>query len=134
MGEDMQLVLLQDANRKLKKPPKGIKDALNPAKEKASDLARGVCDSLRQASVHGLPMVAVDVPALAFNAMISDASAAWLTNEEAWKAVLAAMPQIPSARASAIKEAVAKKKEEGKKHVVLFHVHDERAFFFTFNS
>lgn len=130
-GEDLQLVLLQDANRKVKKPPKGVKDAMNPAKEKASDLVYGFSNSLRQSFQQGLPIVAVDIPALAFNAMINDANAGWLTNDESWKAVLAAMPHIPNARAAAIKESVLKKKEEGKRHVLLFHVHDERAFVFT---
>ncbi|KAF8527423.1 hypothetical protein BU17DRAFT_81573 [Hysterangium stoloniferum] len=132
VGDDVQLILLQDANRKLKKPPKGIKDALNPAKEKASDLAYAFGSSLRQSIQQGLPIVAVDIPASAFNVMISDANAGWLTNEDAWRAVLSAMPQIPSARAAAIKEAVMKKKEEGKRHVLLFHLHDERAFLFNF--
>ena len=129
--QDVQLVLLQDANRKVKKPPKGIKDATNPAKEKASDLVHGFNSSLRQSFQQGLPIVAVDIPALAFNAMTNDANAGWLTNDDAWKVVLAAMPHIPNARAVAIKEAVFKKKEEGKKHVLLLHVHDERAFLFT---
>lgn len=133
-GEDVQLVLLQDANRKVKKPPKGVKDAMNPAKEKASDLVYGFSKSLRQSFQQGLPIVAVDIPALAFNAMINDANATWLTSDDAWKAILAAMPDIPSARAAAIKEAVLKKKEEGKRHVILFHVHDERAFLFTLHS
>lgn len=130
-GQDLQLVLLQDSNRKVKKPPKGVKDATNPAKEKASEVVYGFNSSLRQSFQQGLPIVAVDIPALAFNAMISDANAGWLTNDDAWKAVLTAMPHIPNARAAAIKEAVLKNKEEGKRHVLLFHVHDERAFLFT---
>jgi eukaryotic translation initiation factor 2-alpha kinase 4 len=133
-SENLQLVLLQDANRKVKKPPKGVKDSINPAKDKAGDLVHGFSNSLRQSFQQGLPIVAVDIPALAFNAMISDASAGWLTNEDAWKAVLAAMPHIPSARAAAIREAVFKNKEEGKRHVLLFHVQDERAFLFTLHS
>lgn len=131
-NEDVQLVLLQDAHRKVKKPPKGVKDALNPAKEKISDLVYSFSDSLRQCFHHGLPIIAVDIPPAAFSVMISDAEAGWLTNDEAWRNVLATMPQIPSGRAVAIKEALLKKKEEGKRHVLLFHVQDERAFVFNF--
>ncbi|KAF8580136.1 Serine/threonine-protein kinase [Ramaria rubella] len=133
-GDNVQLILLQDSNRKLKKPPKGVKDAMNPAKEKASDLAYGLSQSLRQSFQQGLPIVAVDIPTLAFNAMTNDAYAGWLTHEDAWKAVLVAMPQIPSARAGAIRDAILRKKEEGKKHVLLFHIHDERTFLFTLHS
>ncbi|KIJ54354.1 hypothetical protein M422DRAFT_73814 [Sphaerobolus stellatus SS14] len=132
INEDVQLVLLQDVHRKLKKPPKGIKDALNPAKEKISDLVYTFSNSFRHTVQHGLPIIAVDIPSLAFNAMIADAEAGWLTNDEAWRTVLAAMPEIPSGRAVAIKDALLKKKEEGKRHVILFHVQDERAFVLNF--
>jgi len=133
-NEDVQLVLLQDAHRKVKKPPKGVKDALNPAKEKISDQVYSYSSSLRESMQHGLPIIAVDIPAAAFNAMISDSGAGWLTNEEAWRDILAAMPEIPSGRALGIKEALLKKKEEGKQHVLLFHIQNERAFVFNFKA
>lgn len=129
--EDVQLIFLQDIHRKIKKPPKGVKDALSPAKDKATDLIHGFSSSLRHTFQSGLPIVAVDIPAPAFNVMISDAEASWLVNDDAWRTVLSAMPQIPSGRAVAIKEALLKKKEEGKRHVLLFHVQDGRAFLFS---
>ncbi|GJJ13244.1 hypothetical protein Clacol_007495 [Clathrus columnatus] len=130
-NDDVQLVLLQDAHRKVKKPPKGVKDAMNPAKEKASDQVTSFNQSLRQSFNQGLPIVAADIPAGAFNAMISDANATWLANEEAWKMVLMAMPEIAPGRASAIRDAVAKKKEEGRRQLILFNLTDERAFIFN---
>lgn len=133
-SEDIQLILLQDAHRKVKKPPKGVKDSLNPAKEKAGDRVTTFSQSFRQSFSQGLPIVAVDIPSSAFNAMVNDANLTWLVNEEAWKTVLVAMPDIAPGRALAIREAVSKKKDEGRKYLILFNLNDERAFIFNLQT
>ncbi len=79
---------------------------------------------VRSSIQNGMPTIAVDVSPDVFDAMIKNSS--WVTDEEAWKPLAAAMPPQTSAYAHQIREAVAKRKTEGHHYVLLFAVREER--------
>lgn len=79
---------------------------------------------VRSSIQSGMPTVAVDVPPNMFDAMVRNAS--WVTDEEAWKPLMAAFPPQTSAYAHQVREAVAKRKAEGHHYVLLFAVREER--------
>jgi len=72
----------------------------------------------------GMPILAVDVLPAVFDAMIR--SAAWLTDEEIWKAMAATFPVQQWAYAQQVREAVMKRKTEGHRYILLFAVREER--------
>ncbi|KAJ7874765.1 kinase-like domain-containing protein [Mycena olivaceomarginata] len=72
----------------------------------------------------GMPILAVDVLPAVFDAMIK--SAAWLTDDEIWKALAAAFPVQQWAYAQQVREAVLKRKTEGHRYILLFAVREER--------
>jgi translation initiation factor 2-alpha kinase 4 len=71
-----------------------------------------------------MPILAVDVLPSIFDAMIK--SAAWLTDEETWKALAAAFPVQQWAYAQQVREAAVKRKAEGYAYILLFAVREER--------
>jgi translation initiation factor 2-alpha kinase 4 len=71
-----------------------------------------------------MPILAVDVLPAVFDAMIR--SAAWLTDEEIWKAMAATFPVQQWAYAQQVREAVMKRKTEGHRYILLFAVREER--------
>ncbi|KAJ7702683.1 kinase-like domain-containing protein [Mycena rosella] len=73
----------------------------------------------------GMPILAVDVLPAVFDAMIK--SAAWLTDEEIWKALAAVFPVQQWAYAQQVREAAVKRKAEGHPYILLFAVREERA-------
>jgi translation initiation factor 2-alpha kinase 4 len=73
-----------------------------------------------------MPTLAVDVPAPAFEAMAKNAAWTKDDDQEAWKAVLASFPAQQTAYAHQIKDAVAKRREEGCMFIFLFAVRGER--------
>ncbi|KAJ7186042.1 hypothetical protein C8R46DRAFT_937688 [Mycena filopes] len=78
-----------------------------------------------ESGVHaGMPILAVDVLPVVFDAMIKSSS--WLTDEETWKALAAAFPVQQWAYAQQIREAVVKRKAEGHPYILLFAVREER--------
>ncbi|KAJ7101250.1 kinase-like domain-containing protein [Mycena belliarum] len=78
-----------------------------------------------EAGAHaGLPILAVDVPPAVFDAMLR--GAAWLAEEEAWKALASAFPAGQSAYALQVREAAARRRAEGYAYVLLFAVREER--------
>lgn len=72
----------------------------------------------------GIPILAVDVPPAAYDAMIKNA--VWITDDEAWKAILSTFPLQHSVYAPQVREAVAKRKADGHHYVLLFAVREER--------
>jgi eukaryotic translation initiation factor 2-alpha kinase 4 len=56
---------------------------------------------------------------------------AWITDENAWKALVACFPTQQSSYAHQIREAVLKRKADGCKFLILFAVKEERPFLLT---
>lgn len=79
---------------------------------------------VRSSMQSGMPTVAVDVPPDVFDSMVRNPS--WVTDEEVWKPLAAAFPPQTSAYAHQIREAVAKRKTEGHRYVLLFAVREEK--------
>lgn len=98
---------------------------VNPTTHIAQDLQ----NSVRQASTSGIQVLAADVPPTAFNAMT--ASLAWITDDDAWKAVLTAFPKDQSSHAAQVRGEFVKKKAQGHKLLLLLSVRDDRTFLFT---
>lgn len=73
-----------------------------------------------------VPVVAVDVSDSVFDQMTK--STAWLTDENAWKALVAYFPTSQSSYAHQIREAVLRRKADGCKFLILFAVKEERPF------
>ncbi|KAF9457367.1 kinase-like domain-containing protein [Collybia nuda] len=72
----------------------------------------------------GLPTLAVDVPPVVFDAMIK--SSAWITDEDAWRPIVATFPAQHTAYAQQLREAAIKRKTEGHSYILLFAVREER--------
>lgn len=53
-------------------------------------------------------------------------SGSWIADEEAWKIVLNMFPAQNTAYAQQIREAVAKRRTEGQRFLILFAVREER--------
>lgn len=101
------------------------KQSKNIFLEKAQELQNAV----RQACSSGIQILAVDVPPSAFNAMTS--GIAWLSDDDAWKTVLAAFPKEQAAHAAQVREEFLAKKNMGHKLVLLLSVRDDRVFLFN---
>ncbi|CAE6484348.1 unnamed protein product [Rhizoctonia solani] len=102
------------------------KQSKNIFLEKAQELQNAV----REATSTGIQILAVDVPAPAFNAMTAGTS--WLSDDDVWKTtVLTAFPKDQTAHATHVREELVAKKAEGHKLLLLLSVRDDRAFLFT---
>lgn len=55
----------------------------------------------------------------------------WLSDDDAWKTVLAAFPKEQAAHAAQVREEFAVKKSQGHKMLLLLSVRDDRVFLFT---
>ncbi|KAK2467467.1 hypothetical protein APHAL10511_000322 [Amanita phalloides] len=78
---------------------------------------------LKNSVQSGLPILAVDVPAAVFDAM---RSGSWTTDEDAWKNVLNHFPSQNTTYAQQVRDAVAKRRAEGHRFMILFAVKEER--------
>ncbi|KZT71101.1 Serine/threonine-protein kinase [Daedalea quercina L-15889] len=115
---DVQLVLPSDT----KKRPKHTKQMfLDRAFEAALEV--------KDAASSGMPTLAIDVPASVFDDLSKNAS--WVIDEEAWKAIIAALPAQYVTYANQIRDTVSRKKEDGQKYLLLFAVKDERVSLLT---
>ena len=74
----------------------------------------------------GLRTLAIDVPIQTFEAMAKNA--AWTREEDhdAWKSVLTSFPPQQTAYANQIRDAIARRRDEGCKFILLFAVRGER--------
>lgn len=79
---------------------------------------------IRSSMQNGMPTVAVDVSPDLFDVMVRNSN--WVTDEEAWKPLAAAFAPQTSAYANQIRDAVAKRKAEGHRYVLLFAVKEDR--------
>lgn len=84
---------------------------------------------MKQAANSGMATLAVDLPPNAFEELSKNAN--WVTDEEAWKAILAPLSAQYVAYANQIREAVNRKKADGQKYLLLFAVKDERVSLLT---
>jgi eukaryotic translation initiation factor 2-alpha kinase 4 len=73
-----------------------------------------------------LPTLAVDVPIPVFEAMAKNAAWTKDDDQDAWKSVLAGFPAQQTGYAHQIKDAIAKRRDEGCKFILLFAVRGER--------
>ena len=86
---------------------------------------------LKDAFLHGdVPVIAADVPSVAFDQLTRSSS--WVTDEEAWKVILSSFPTQHIPYAHQVREAVAKRKEDGLKFVILFAVREEKPSLLVF--
>ncbi|EKM74744.1 hypothetical protein AGABI1DRAFT_109872 [Agaricus bisporus var. burnettii JB137-S8] len=113
ISPDIQLVLPVDA----KKQRKQVKQLFL---DRAFDTAMDIRSSMQ----NGMPTVAVDVSTDLFDLMVKNAN--WVTDEEAWKPLAAAFATQTPAYANQIREAVAKRKAEGHRYVLLFAVKEDK--------
>ncbi|KAF5376991.1 hypothetical protein D9615_007308 [Tricholomella constricta] len=104
-------------------PPTDVKKQRKHVKQLFHDRAFETGVELKAAFQSGLPTLAVDVPPAVFDAMTR--SSAWITEDEPWKSILSVFP-TPHAYAHQVREAVAKRKAEGHRFLVLFAVREER--------
>lgn len=102
-----------------KKPRKSGKHLISA--DRAFDTAEKIRKTF--AKPEGMPTVVVDVPTNVYDAMTR--SSAWLTDEEAWRALLVLFPG-PTVYPSQIRETLLAKKEEGYPFVMLFASREHR--------
>lgn len=74
-------------------------------------------------------MIAIDTPANVFDALCRSSS--WVTDDEAWKAVVSLFPISSTGYAPQIREAISRRQAEGHRFVLLFAVRDERIHLFA---
>ena len=74
---------------------------------------------------NGMPVLAVDVTPIQFEAMTRASS--WITEEEAWKSLVAMFRQSQMSYALTVREAAIKRKAEGHSYILLFAVREDRA-------
>ncbi|KAJ1309999.1 hypothetical protein OPQ81_006755 [Rhizoctonia solani] len=118
--DSIHVLVPGEGHRKQRKQSKNI------FLEKAQELQNAV----RQTSSTGIQILAVDVPAPAFNAMTAGTS--WLSDDDVWKTtVLTAFPKEQTAHAIQVREELIAKKAQGHKLLLLLSVRDDRAFLFT---
>lgn len=92
-------------------------------------LAFEVGVQIKEAATSGIPMLAVDVPATVFDEMTKSPN--WVTDEEAWKAILALFPPQHASYAGQIRDATARRKADGHKYLLFFAVREERVVLIT---
>jgi translation initiation factor 2-alpha kinase 4 len=86
---------------------------------------------IKSAVQAGMPLLAVDVPTGAFDCMVKNP--AWLTDDDAWKPLVALFPPQQSVYAQQVREAAVKRKTEGHAFLLLFAVRDERVQLLNLN-
>ena len=89
-------------------------------------IAFETAEGIKSAFVSGLPVLAVDVPPAVFDAMTR--SIGWITDDEAWRGILALFPTQHSAYANQVRDAAQKRKVDAAAlgYVLLFAVRVER--------
>ncbi|KII86233.1 hypothetical protein PLICRDRAFT_114396 [Plicaturopsis crispa FD-325 SS-3] len=112
-SDEVQLILPADTKKQRRQ-----------TKQIFSDRAFDITTQLKSEVLSGMPTVGVDVTPTVFDMLTR--SAAWLTDEDTWRSVVAAFPSQHTAYAPLIREAVAKRKAEGHKFVLLVGVREER--------
>lgn len=105
-------------------PPTDVKKQRKHVKQLFHERAFDTSVELKQSFQSGMPTLAVDVPAAVFDLMTR--SSAWITEEEPWKSLLSAFPTPQPAYANQIRDAVAKRKAEGHRFILLFAVREDR--------
>ncbi|KAI0051565.1 Serine/threonine-protein kinase [Auriscalpium vulgare] len=115
---EVQLVLPGDA-RKQRKQTKQI----------FLDRAFEMGVQIKSAMQSGIPVIAVDTPGVVFDVLCK--SPAWVTEDEPWKAVVATFPVPNAGYAAQIRDAVARRRADGHRFVLLFAVRDERVHLLT---
>ncbi|EKM52933.1 uncharacterized protein PHACADRAFT_259100 [Phanerochaete carnosa HHB-10118-sp] len=115
-GPEVQLLLQGDAKKQRKQTKQMYMDR---AFEFGVDLKNAMAQS-------NVPIVAVDVSDSLFDQMTK--STMWLSDENAWKALVAQFPTSQSSYAHQIREAVLRRKADGCKFLILFAVKEERPF------
>jgi len=118
-ADSIQLVLPGDA-KKQRKQTKQI--FLDRAFEFGVELKNSMLQS-------GMPTLGVDVPPAVFEEMGKNAN--WAADDDAWKTILAGFPTQHVPYAHQIRDAVAKRKADGLKFMILFAVREERASLLT---
>ncbi|KAF8625130.1 hypothetical protein AX15_005537 [Amanita polypyramis BW_CC] len=117
---DVQLILPVDAKKQRKQ-----------VKQLFLDRAFETGVQLKNSIQSGLPILAVDVPPMVFDAMARYQTGSWIADEEVWKMVLNTFPPQSSAYAQQIREAAARRRAEGHRFLILFAVRDERVQLLT---
>ena len=84
---------------------------------------------IRSAAQSGIPVLAVDVPTLVFEAMAK--SPGWITDDEAWKVIAGAFPPQNAGYAWQVREAVVRRRADGHRFILLYAVRDERVHLLT---
>ncbi|KAI0954220.1 hypothetical protein AcV7_007513 [Taiwanofungus camphoratus] len=112
---DVQLILPSDAKKQRKQ-----------TKQMFLDRAFDMGVQIKNAAISGLPILAVDVSTSVFDEMTKNS--AWITEEDAWKAIVSAFPPQQSGYAYQIRDAAIKRKTDGHKFLLLFAVREERVF------
>ncbi|KIK54868.1 hypothetical protein GYMLUDRAFT_206162 [Collybiopsis luxurians FD-317 M1] len=105
--------------------PQETKKQRRQVKQMFLDRAYDVSSDLKATfqSPNGMPVVAVDISSSLFDALTRNA--AWLTDEEAWKTIVGEFST--AGYAQQVRDAVAKKKNEGNSWILLVGVKEERA-------
>jgi eukaryotic translation initiation factor 2-alpha kinase 4 len=83
-----------------------------------------MAQKIESAVQSGIPMVAVDVVPTTFELLCK--SSAWVTDDDAWKAIVASFPIPNPSYAAQIRDAVQRRRAEGNTFVLLFAVREER--------
>ncbi|KAI0029609.1 kinase-like domain-containing protein [Vararia minispora EC-137] len=118
---EVQLVLPGDAKKTWKQKKQMFLD-------KAFDYAI----QIQSAAQSGIPMVAVDVGPVTFDLLCK--SPVWLTDDDAWKAVVSSFPIPNPSYANQIREAINRRRYDGARFVILFGVREERSHLMTMPS
>lgn len=111
----IQLVLPAD----MKKQRKNVKQIFQ-------DRAFETAEEIRGSVLNGLPVIAVDVAPVIFDAMTR--TSAWITDDDAWRSILALFPSGNSPYAQQVRDTVIRKKAENPScgYALLFAVKEER--------
>jgi len=95
-------------------------------------LAFDAAVQIKSAAQVGIPTVAMDVTPATFDLLCK--STIWLTDDDAWKAVIASFPVPNPAYANQIRDAVNRRRLDGHPFVILFAVREERSHLMTMPS
>lgn len=79
----------------------------------------------------GVPVIAVDVPPVTFEQLTKNCN--WVTDDDAWKPILATFPTQHTQYALQLRDAVAKRKEDGLEFAMLFAVREEKPSLLVLN-
>jgi translation initiation factor 2-alpha kinase 4 len=109
--------------------PGDLKKQRRQTKQIFLDRAFDGAARVKAAAVAGLPVLALDVPATLFDALVR--SAAWVSDDEAWRPLVGAFPVGQGAYAQQIRDAAARRRAEGHAFLLLSAVRDERVGLLT---